>query len=239
MGCQARDEDDQKISPVASPPWPRHTPLLSRPSSPPSSPRLPPTSSPPPFSSPPRIHGSLKRERVEDYEADNQPLYKQQKISQFFAKLTQAEGLEQATRHLVQSADTRDEWVHEQEAKTRAKKATRQASNTHSQRESRARKKEREIQSGARRPDGKVKKVIKSDEYRAIVNCELEMATRKTTAIPFSRSYSTHQILTPKVPDNFQSCCKVKRFYWRKTQVRAAGSEEDRKLVLPVNLGSN
>ena len=110
--------------------------------------------------------------------------YKQRKISQFFIKLEPAEGMEQATRRLVQSADAREEWAEKEEARRRAKKATRKALNTHSQQICRARKKEEEIKSGTHGQDGKIKKVTDSNNYHAIAGvliCDLGM---ETTAIP-------------------------------------------------------
>ena len=104
----------------------------------------------------------MKHERTED---DHYPPYKQQKISGFFATLTKEQGVQQATKLLLQSADTREELVEKQEAKDRVRKASCRVANKHSQQECRARKKEREIQSGVRGSDGKVKKVLKSRAF--------------------------------------------------------------------------
>ena len=181
---QAAAEDQEshgEFVPIMPPLWPPPSALpphsssppssptsLSQPSSPPSSPAPQPLrlaySLHPPTTPPPPIHTSLKRERIADEKVDNgyHP-YKQQKINHFFTKLTQAEGAEQATRRLVQTADAREEWVEKEEAKKRVKKASRKAANTRSQQECRTRKKESEIQSGRRGQDGKVKKVIESN----------------------------------------------------------------------------
>ena len=94
-------------------------------------------------------------------EDDHDPPYKQQKINKFFTKIPQEEGIQQATRCLLQLADSREECVEKQEAKDRVKKASFKAANTRSQQECRVRKKEREIQSGVRNSNGKIKKVFK------------------------------------------------------------------------------
>ena len=134
------------------------------PSSPPTSPQ---PSSPLPHvpvllpltQSPPLLHGlptsaNLKHKRSKDN--DHSPC-KQQKISQFFTKLTQEEAAEQAVMRLVLSADAREEWVERQDIQNRKKVASRRAKNTHSQRGCRERKKSREVHGGVRGPDGKIK----------------------------------------------------------------------------------
>ena len=76
---------------------------------------------------------NLKHERTGDNKINNHPPYKQQKIDWFFAKLTQEEGMDQGTRHLIKLMDAREEWVEKQEARERAKKASQKAANTCSQ----------------------------------------------------------------------------------------------------------
>ena len=114
---------------------------------------------------------NLKHEKTGDNEINNHPPYKQQKIVRFFAKLTQEEGMDQATRHLIKSMDAREEWVEKQEARERAKKASRKAANTHSQQECRAHKKKREIQSGVRDSNAKVMKVMNLKSCRSLCSC--------------------------------------------------------------------
>jgi len=180
---QSEDQDVRKFSPI-TPPWPP-TPSFPHPLTVPSSPvpwqsslplqllpissPPPPPSSPPPPSISPPIRTILKRERAGDNGASNQPPSKQQRISQFFTKLTRVEGMDQATKHLIQSADAREEWAKKQEAEKRVKKASQQAANTSSQQRFRERKKESEIQSGTRGPDGKTKKVTESTNSRTPV----------------------------------------------------------------------
>ena len=87
----------------------------------------------------------LKRKQSDE---ENYPSYKQQKIGQFFTKLTKEQGVQQATKCLLRSSDMREEQVEEQETNTRKKEASYRAANTRSQRECRERKREREMQSG-------------------------------------------------------------------------------------------
>jgi hypothetical protein len=96
----------------------------------------------------------LKHKRSEDN--DHSPC-KQQKISQFFTKLTQEEAAEQAAMRLVRSADAREEWVEQQDVQKRKKEASCRAKNTRAQQGCRERKKSREVHSGVRGPDGKIK----------------------------------------------------------------------------------
>ena len=74
-------------------------------------------------------------------------------------------------KNLLQSADARDESIEEQEAKNRVKKAIRRNANTRSQQGCRMRKKEGEIQSGVRGPDGKIIKVTKSPTHCPVFEC--------------------------------------------------------------------
>jgi len=73
----------------------------------------------------------------------------------------------------VESEGAREGQVENQKAKEIVKKASRKAENTRSQKGCRARKKEKEIQSGVRGPDGKIKKVMRSkysNDYHAAAN---------------------------------------------------------------------
>ena len=166
------------LPPPTSPP-PSSPPTSPQPSSPPlhllaSSPPCSVTSSPlgslaltplsnslavssPPLH-PPSTRTNLKHGRSE--EGYNRVPCKQQKISRFFAKLTKEEAAQQTIRRLVQSADAREEFVEKQEARNRKEETHHRVKNTHSQRNSRARKKTREILSGVRGTDGKKIKVI-------------------------------------------------------------------------------
>lgn len=170
-------------------------------------------------------------------------LYKQQKISKFFTKLTQEEGVEQATRHLVKSADVREEWVEKEEVREMAKKTSRKADNTRLQQECRVRRKEREVQSGMRGLDGKIKKVMNSERLLVIVQLlihKLEMEiSHATTTNPPSQNNGADRSLTSEIPDHFQSHREVEEFCWHKTQTRATRSEEDHELVPPINLGAD
>lgn len=58
-----------------------------------------------------------------------------------------------------------------QEAKNMRKKVFRRTANTHSQQKHRVHKKKREIQSGIRDSDGKIKKVIGSCSYHVTPEC--------------------------------------------------------------------
>ena len=168
---QSEGRGVQKFSPTIPCLWPP-TPSLPHASSPPSSlipqqlsPPPPPPPSLPPHPLPTRplpTHLNSKHERAEGDEVGGQPPSKQQKISQFFPKLTRPEGIEQETRSLTQSVDTREEWVEKQEAEKKLKKTSDKVANTHSQQKCRARKKESEMQSGVRGLDGKIKKVTES-----------------------------------------------------------------------------
>ena len=168
---QSEGRGVQKFSPTIPCMWPP-TPSLPHASSPPSSPipqQLSPPP-PPPSSLPPHplptqplpTHLNSKHERAEGDEVGGQLPSKQQKISQFFPKLTRPEGIEQATRSLTRSVDMREEWVEKQEAEKKLKKTSDKVANTHSQQKCRARKKESEMQSGVRGLDGKIKKVTES-----------------------------------------------------------------------------
>ena len=127
-----------------------------------------------------------KRKRTEDTRVFDQPPPKQQKINRFFAKLTPAEGMEQAARNLAQSVDVREDWVEREEARENTRKASHRAANTQSQQRCRVHKKDMEIQSGARGSDGKVKKVTLNLQIPAhSVTRILEIpAPGKTTAHP-------------------------------------------------------
>ena len=67
--------------------------------------------------------------------------------------------MEQAARNLARSVDAREDWVEKEEARENTRKAFHRVANTQSQQRCRVRKKDMEIQSGARSSDGKVKKV--------------------------------------------------------------------------------
>jgi len=87
-------------------------------------------------------------------------------------KLTREEGIKQAAGCLIESAGAREGQVEKQEAKEMAKemvkRTSRKAENTRSQKGCRARKKEKEIQSGVRGPDGKIKKVMRSEHLNEL-----------------------------------------------------------------------
>jgi hypothetical protein len=170
----------REFAPIIPPSWPppcpsspRSSPIPSRPSSPL---QLPPTPSPPPPSSPPFIHTISKHKRTEDGAVRGQPRSKQQKINQFFTKLTPEEGMEQAASNLARSVDAREEWIEKEEARESMRKVSHRVANTQSQQRCRVRKKEEEIWSGARGPDGKIKKVIKSVDFHAIANLNFRNA---------------------------------------------------------------
>lgn len=84
-------------------------------------------------------------------------------------KLTREGAAQQASKRLAQLADAREELVEKQEAMKRRKKTNRRVNNTHSQRESRARKKAEEVLSGVRDPDGKIKVIGPSARFMATV----------------------------------------------------------------------
>lgn len=150
--------------------------------------------------------------------------------------------MEQETIRLVRSADAREEWVEKQETKERVKTASRRAANTCSQQEVCVRKKEREIKSGMRSPDGKtIKKVTESDEYRCTttdLQIQNDSPPKNHDHSPWPKQWSLSKPHI-QVPDNFQPRCKVEELRWRKTQTRATYSKEDHELVPPVNLGSD
>ena len=180
---QFEDQGVQRFSPIIPSFWPStpspHHPLAPLPSPVPPSrlssplPHPPPTSSPPLSPSPPPTYKHSQYKRTRDEKASKQPPPKQQKIGQFFTKLTRTEGIEQAARHLAQSAETREEWVERQEAEERENQVTHRAANTTSQQRCRVRKKEREMQSGVRGPNGKITKVAKPIDSRAAIDLRL------------------------------------------------------------------
>jgi len=157
-----------------SSPTPSSRPSSPTPSSRPSSPpHLLPTSSPTPYPSSPPTHGYSRYKRARDNEVSEQPTSKQQKIGQFFTKLTRTEGIEQAKRRLAESAEVRGEWVEKQEATERVKRVSHRVANTGSQQRCRMRKKEKEMRSGVRGSNGKIVKVAKLIDSRAVADSRL------------------------------------------------------------------